>query len=159
VTSRLSGRTRRTKRGIAQQAELSAGGVLLDTGVLVAVYARDDPRHVAATRWLADFRGALHTVEPVLTEAAYFLPVRLRAAIAELVEQRVLHVHHPDFSAYARIAELLRKYADLDADWADVSLVWLAETTGITRIATVDVADFSVYRIHGRKRFELELLR
>ena len=43
--------------------------------------------------------------------------------------------------------------------WADISLVWLAETTGITRIATLDVTDFSVYRIHGRKRFELELLR
>jgi len=38
-------------------------------------------------------------------------------------------------------------------------LIWLAEATGITRIATLDVADFSVYRIHGRKRFELELLR
>lgn len=132
---------------------------MLDTGVLVAIYARDDPRHEAATRWLAGFRGALHTVEPVLSEAAYFLPARLRAALAELVERRVLHVHHPDLGAYARIAALLRKYADLDPDWADVSLVWLAESTGITRIATVDVADFSVYRIHGRKRFELELLR
>ncbi len=94
-----------------------------------------------------------------MTEAAYFLPVRLRAAIAELVEQRVLHLHHPDAAGYARIAALLRKYADLDPDWADVSLVWLAETAGITRIATLDVTDFSVYRIHGRRRFELELLR
>ena len=40
-----------------------------------------------------------------------------------------------------------------------MELVWLAEATGVSRIATVDVADFSVYRIHGRKRFELELLR
>ncbi|MFN0302813.1 MAG: type II toxin-antitoxin system VapC family toxin [Burkholderiales bacterium] len=133
--------------------------MLLDTGVLVAVYARDDPRHVAVTQWLAGFRGTLHTVEPVLTEAGFFLPVRLRAAIAELVEQRVLHLHHPDLPGYARIATLLRKYADLDPDWADISLVWLAETTGMTRIATLDVTDFSVYRIHGRKRFELELLR
>ncbi len=133
--------------------------VLLDTGVLVAVYARDDPRHLSATRWLAGYRGALHTVEPVLAEAAYFLPARLRAAVAELVVQRVLHVHHPDSAGYARIAALLRKYADLDPDWADVALVWLAENTGITRIATLDVTDFSVFRVHGRRRFELELLR
>lgn len=158
MTSPLSGRPRRA-RAATQRAEPAAKGVLLDTGVLVAVYARDDPRHLAAKRWLAGFRGTLHTVEPVLSEAAYFLPVRARAAIAELSEQRVLHVHHPDSAGYARIAELLRKYADLDPDWADVSLVWLAETTGITRIATLDVTDFSVYRIHGRKRFELELLR
>jgi uncharacterized protein len=150
---------RRAKRARVPQAKPPAGGVLLDTGVLVAVYARDDPRHLAATRWLAGFRGALHTVEPVLTEAAYFLPARLRAAIAELVERRVIHLHHPDRTAYARIAELLRKYADIDPDWADVCLVWLAETIGITQIATLDVADFSIYRIHGRKRFELELLR
>jgi uncharacterized protein len=149
----------RAKREKAPQVKAPAGGVLLDTGVLVAVYARDDPRHVAATRWLAGFSGTLHTVEPVLTEAAYFLPARLRAAIAELVERGVIHLHHPDRAAYARIAELLRKYADIDPDWADVSLVWLAETIGITRIATLDVADFSTYRIHGRKRFELELLR
>jgi uncharacterized protein len=149
----------RAKREKVPQAKAPAGGVLLDTGVLVAVYARDDPRHVAATRWLAGFRGALHTVEPVLTEAAYFLPARLRAAISELVERRVIQVHHPDRAAYARIAELLRKYADIDPDWADIALVWLAETIGITRIATLDVADFSIYRIHGRKRFELELLR
>jgi hypothetical protein len=38
-------------------------------------------------------------------------------------------------------------------------LVWLAETLGTPRIATLDVAHFSVYRIHRRKRFELELLR
>jgi uncharacterized protein len=150
---------RRVKRERVPQAKPPAGAVLLDTGVLVAVYARDDPRHLTATRWLAGFRGALHTVEPVLTEAAYFLPARLRAAIAELVERRVIHLHHPDRAAYARIAELLRKYADIDPDWADVCLVWLAETIGITRIATLDVADFSIYRIHGRRRFELELLR
>jgi predicted nucleic acid-binding protein len=58
-----------------------------------------------------------------------------------------------------RIAYLLRKYADLDPDWADIALVWLAESSGIHRIATLDVADFSVYRVNGRKRFELELLR
>ena len=105
------------------------------------------------------FEGELHTVDPVLTEAAYFLPVRVRAILADLAKSGTLHVHRPDAAGFARIAALLRKYADADPDWADISLVWLAETTGIHRIATLDVTDFSVYRIHGRKRFELELLR
>jgi hypothetical protein len=30
--------------------------------------------------------------------------------------------------------------------------------TGVHRIATLDVAGFSVYRIKGRKRFEMALL-
>jgi len=137
----------------------AASGVLLDTGVLVALYARDDPRHAAVDRWLAGFRGQLHSVEPVLAEAAFFLPARMRAALAELVERGAIRIHHPDGAGYARIAALLRKYTDLDPDWADICLVWLAESTGINRIATLDVTDFSTYRIHGRKRFELELLR
>jgi predicted nucleic acid-binding protein len=138
---------------------IAPGGVLLDTGVLVALYARDDPLHSAAARWLAGFHGALHTVAPVLTEAAFFLPVRHRATLAELAADGTLQLHHPDAAGHTRIAELLRKYADIDPDWADVSLVWLAEVLGITRIATLDVADFSVYRTQGRRRFELELLR
>ena len=141
---------------------MSAGaarnGVLLDSGVLVALYARDDPQHAAAKRWLSGFAGQLHTVEPVLAEAAYFLPVRDRVALAGLAAGGTLHLHRPDSVGYPRVGELLRKYADRDPDWADVTLVWLAEATGIVRIATLDVADFSVYRVHGRKRFELELL-
>jgi predicted nucleic acid-binding protein len=133
--------------------------VLLDTGPLVALYARDDGQHTRVTKWISGFDGELHTVEAVLTEAAYFLPVRTRAILAELAASSALHVHRPDAAGYARMAMLLRKYADQDPDWADIALVWLAESTGTHRIATLDVADFSVYRINGRKRFELELLR
>ena len=151
-----------TAAGVKGGAALGKGAsprVLLDTGPLVALYARDDGRHASVTQWMASFRGELHTVEPVLTEAAYFLPPRTRAVLADLAMSGALHLHRPDAAGYSRIAALLRKYADRDPDWADIVLVWLAETTGITRIATLDVADFSVYRIHGRKRFELELLR
>jgi predicted nucleic acid-binding protein len=133
--------------------------VLLDTGPLVALYARDDPRHGAVSQWLASFSGELHTVESVLTEAAFFLPARMRPVLADLAASGALHLHHPDAAGLQRIAALLRKYADRDPDWADIALVWLAETTGTHRIATLDIADFSVYRIHGRKRFEMELLR
>ncbi len=134
-------------------------GALLDTGPLVALYARDDPAHAGVVSWLAGFRGGLHTVEPVLSEAAYFLPGRMRAVVADLAASGRLTLHQPDSAGYARMAALFRKYSDFDPDWADLALVWLAEKTGIARIATLDVADFSVYRIQGRKRFELELLR
>jgi predicted nucleic acid-binding protein len=136
-----------------------ASRVLIDTGPLVALYARDDPGHDSAARWLAGYHGSLHTVEAVLAEAAFFLHPRARAALAELAARGVLRVHQPDAAGHARMAELLRKYADLDPDWADIALVWLAESSGINRIATLDVVDFSALRIHGRRRFRLELLR
>lgn len=132
---------------------------LVDTGLLVALFDRLDAHHDIAVTWMANNAASLHTVAPVLSEAAFFLPVRLRVALAGLVARGVLRVHQPDSAGYARIAQLFAKYADQDPDWADLELVWLAETTGIHRIATLDVADFSVYRIHGRKRFELALLR
>lgn len=133
--------------------------VLVDTGVLVALFDHHDAHHAAAQAWLARTHERLLTVAPVLAEAAFFLPPRLRSRLARLAAQDVLKVHRPDAAGYARIVQLFDKYADQDPDWADMELVWLAETAGTTRIATVDVVDFSVYRINGRRRFELELLR
>lgn len=144
----------------ARKAAPGAAGaqVIVDTGVLVALFDRLDAHHDAATSWMRRSEATLFTVAPVLSESAFFLPARLRARLARLPAQGVLQVRHPDASGYARMAQLFEKYADQDPDWADLELVWLAEATGITRIATLDVADFTVYRIHGRKRFELELL-
>jgi hypothetical protein len=132
--------------------------VLLDTGVLVALFDRADARHAAASAWLARCGAQLHTVESVLSETAFFLPPRRRAAVADLAAAGTVRVHPSDISAFKRISAILRKYADLDPDWADASLVWLAEQTGIHHIATLDVRDFSAYRIHGRSKFILEPL-
>lgn len=141
----------------AATAELPAA-VLVDTGVLVALFDRNDPHHAAVDAWLAACRAALHTVEPVLTEASAFLPARLRPALALLAQRGVLQVQPLDAAAHGRMAQLFEKYHDQDPDWADMALLWLAEQRGIRHIATLDVTDFSVYRLHGRVRFRLELL-
>jgi predicted nucleic acid-binding protein len=132
---------------------------LLDTGILVAVLRADDAMHQAAVNWLAHSPCQLHTVEPVFSEVAFFLPARQRAALADLAATGTIQVHRPDAAAYRRIGAILRKYTDLDPDWADAMLVWLAEESGIHRIATLDVRDFSTYRIHGRSKFVLESIQ
>jgi predicted nucleic acid-binding protein len=142
----------------AARQSASAEPVLLDTGVLVALFDRTDHHHAAASAWMSAHQGPLLTVAPVLCQAAFCLPPRLRSALAELPARGVLQLHHPDASGYARVAQLFLKYADQKPDWADLELVWLAEISGVHRIATLDVADFKVYRIKGRKRFELEWL-
>lgn len=45
-----------------------------------------------------------------------------------------------------RIIEIMDKYADLPADFADAALLAQCERTGIDRIATLD-RDFDVYRM------------
>ena len=47
----------------------------------------------------------------------------------------------------------MEKVEDLPMDFCDASLVHLATTLKIHRIATIDVRDFSVYRLRGNKRF------
>jgi hypothetical protein len=53
-----------------------------------------------------------------------------------------------------RIADLLARYASLPMDYADATLILLAERLNATRIFTLDRRDFSLYRA-GRRRFEV----
>ncbi len=50
---------------------------------------------------------------------------------------------------------LLEKYSDLPMDYADATLVVLAEELGTDTVMTTDRRDFEVYRIRGRKRFRV----
>lgn len=58
---------------------------------------------------------------------------------------------------YAAIAGIIARYADLPCDYADATLIALAEQTGVSGVATIDQRDFSVYRFKGRKRFRILL--
>ena len=51
------------------------------------------------------------------------------------------------------IVGLLEKYRDLPADFADVSLVALANRLGVSRVASVD-REFAIYRLSGKRHFE-----
>ena len=129
--------------------------VIVDTGFLVALFDQRDRAHEAAVAWLTLFHGPLLTVESVLTEAAFFLPVHRRPALAELAVNGTIRLHAPDLAGYQRIANLMRKYASVDPDWADICLIWLAEAASVPRILTLDLQDFSIYRIRGRERFDI----
>jgi predicted nucleic acid-binding protein len=49
----------------------------------------------------------------------------------------------------------MRKYADLPMDYAHATLVCLAMDTGIQNIVTFDTKDFTIYRLHGKKEFNI----
>jgi hypothetical protein len=56
------------------------------------------------------------------------------------------------------MAELMRRYTEsprTEMDLADASLVFLASDTGVTRIMTLDVRDFSRYRLADGRAFEI----
>ncbi len=134
---------------------------LVDTGAVVALVNRADRHHAAAVEWFKRFRGQLLTTEAVVTETAYVLaasPAHLHAALLWFERARAagLLLVEP-VSDYAALSRIIAQYASLPCDYADASLIAVAERTGVAAIATVDQRDFSVYRLRGRRRFRIVL--
>jgi uncharacterized protein len=131
---------------------------LLDTGPIVALINRADAHHQRATEFFQRFRGQLLSTEAVLTEVAYVLAPSLTHQTAALTWlQRTVNAGFLRFegiSDLSRVATLLTKYADLPADFADVSLVWLAQQKRIDKVVTIDERDFAIYRSYAGKPFK-----
>jgi len=131
---------------------------ILDTGPLVAAFRRPedkDPYTPWAAKLLRSLPYPLFTCDAVLTEAAHFL--RSPAKLLEAVRRGLLVSRFDTQSAAPRLAELVRKYADRSMDFADACLVYLSEQTRDSKIVTIDRADFTVYRRHGREAIPLLL--
>ncbi len=136
---------------------------LVDTGAIVALVNRDDRHHSAAVEWFKRFRGQMLTTEAVITETAYVLaasPIHQRAALLWIDRACAADLLRVEpVTDYAALARILEQYSSLPCDYADASLIALAERTGITGIATIDQRDFSVYRMRKRKRFRILIER
>ncbi len=49
----------------------------------------------------------------------------------------------------------MHQYRDRPMDFADATLVHLAQRESLTTILTVDISGFQTYRIAGRRRFRI----
>lgn len=134
-----------------------AGELLLDTGALVSLLDRSQTQHETCRRVFADWNGAVVSTEAVLTEATYLLSgVRGgRAACVDFFLSGGAILVPSTTSSLRRVRTLLDKYADLPMDYADATLVALAEELDCAQVFTTDLTDFPVYRLKGRKPFRL----
>jgi predicted nucleic acid-binding protein len=92
---------------------------------------------------------ALYLCDAVLTEAAHFLGSARK--LIDAVERGLLVSRFDTHAAAPRLRQLISKYADRQMDFADACLVYMSEQTKDCRVVTIDRADFSVYRRHGRE--------
>ena len=129
--------------------------LVVDTGFLVALYLRGDSLHDAAVAFLRGSSTPLVTASPVVVETCDFLSTRGKVELLKWIEKGGLSVAEVPAEAYPALAAQLEKYGDLEIDLADAALIWLAELLGEYQILTVDRRDFSVFRLAGRKRFDL----
>lgn len=135
-----------------------AGELLLDTGALVSLLDRSQSRHAEFARFFERWRGPIVSTEAVLTEATHLLARVTGGAHAccefFLAGGAVLVPSTP--ASLRRCRDLIDVYRDLPMDFADATLVVLAEELDTPLVLTTDRRDFSVYRIRGKKRFAIK---
>lgn len=133
------------------------GELLLDTGALVSLLDRGQRRHSEFVGFFQTWRRETVTTEAVLTEATHLLARVSGGAIAclDFVLSGGALLVPASAAALRRARVLMMQYADCPMDFADATLVVLAEDLKTDIVLTTDRRDFSVYRINGRRRFEI----
>jgi len=125
---------------------------LIDTGPLVAILDRRDRDHARCVEALQDIKRPLLTTWPVITEAAYLLAYSQRAqdALMEMIQRASIGIATLSAGDVPRMRALMGRYRDVPMDFADASVVCVAERENIGNIVTLD-KDFTIYRL-GRNR-------
>lgn len=131
---------------------------LIDTGALLALLDRDDRWHKPCVQAFARAHLPLATTAAVLAELFHLLghaagQVKAAWALLRSGAIRVVPIGDDDLPA---LESLMMRYHDRPMDFADATLVHLAEQTRLSTIFTVDHDDFETYRIGSRKRFTIQ---
>ncbi|MBJ6611991.1 MAG: PIN domain-containing protein [Candidatus Thiothrix moscowensis] len=127
----------------------------VDTGFLVALFAKDDKHHTSAQAFLSSLgKIELHSIWPVVVEACFFLDTSGKLALLQWIERGALTLHNISTQDLPIVRNTLEKYQNLEPDFTDAALVTLAGLRKIRHILTVDERDFSVYRLADGSSFE-----
>jgi predicted nucleic acid-binding protein len=120
--------------------------ILLDTGIVYAYYDRSDAWHRRARALVEGEQQGLILPAPVVPEVDHLLGQRPGGKsrlmfYAGIVEGDYLVADLPR-DGYARVADLTRRFEDLDLGFVDAAVVALSEALGLSRIATTDRRHF-----------------
>ena len=129
--------------------------ILVDTGPLVALFDPADADHKQCGETLETIREPIATTVPVLTEAFHLLGAAGTGVtrLMDFVAGSGLHVLFLDDSRLVRAFQLMAQYADLPMDFADASIVTMAENLKSRTVFTIDRDHFSAYRIKRGHRY------
>jgi len=131
--------------------------VLLDTGPWVAMIDRSEKKHKICIKWLKNFSGRMFSTEAVLTEVLYLLNFSYdaQAGAMDFVLTGAVTVMPSSVESIKAAKQLMLKYRDIPMDFADASLVVLANDLSISNIVTFDVRDFSIYRTAAKGHYTI----
>ena len=123
--------------------------LILDTGALVSLLDRRQPQHRSCLQLFEGWKGPIVSTEAVLTEASHLLG-RVpggREACVEFFLTGAVTLVPSSAESLRRCHRLMIKYADLPMDFADATLVVLAEDLETELVFTTDRRDFTAYRM------------
>ena len=136
---------------------------LLDASAMVALFRASDVGH-AHYRALLDSQAPqyqqyqLHSTWPCVTEASHLLKGRDRLLLLRWIGHGAVQLFPLDAAELLELVPLMERYSEPPRsvmDLADASLYWLAQETGTTVVMTLDVRDFSRYRLPDGRSFEI----
>jgi predicted nucleic acid-binding protein len=130
---------------------------LIDTGAILALLDQDDRWHEACVEVFATLHLPLATSAAVLAELFHLVgdSCRETSAVWTFVRSGAVTVLPIDDSDMAALETLMKKYHDRPMDFADATLVRLAQRESLTNLFTIDHDDFETYRIAGKRRFRI----
>jgi len=129
--------------------------IVVDAGPLIALFRRRDKHHLRVKRFLAASSARLVTTLPVVTEVCHFLNAQGKPAFLMWVRRGGLTIQAVGADDFEQIGAIMERYVDRDIDFADASLIWLADRLNSTAVLTVDRRDFEVYRLSNGKAFQI----
>lgn len=133
--------------------------VIADTGYWVALLSREDKNHALAQAASLRFEDeGFITTHAVIAEACHMLAQWSRPERAygflEILAENEVEIFEIANDALLPMARLMRKYKNLPMDYADATLILLAEELKHGRILTTDRRDFGTYRWKNHYPFE-----
>lgn len=135
---------------------MAAEILLLDTGPFVSLLDRAQRRHADCVAFLRGWSGEVVTTEAVVTEATHLMSRVSGGAVAclQFVLEGGATLVPTSTATLRRITALVRRYADTPMDFADATLVALAEDLATDLVFSLDRRGFEIYRV-GRKPFRI----
>jgi uncharacterized protein len=130
---------------------------LIDTGVILAAVDLDDDWHAACVGALRSAPKPIISTEAVLTEAFHLIGSSSfnSRRLWDFVGSGIVTVQDITDSDLPELRSLMAKYEDRPMDFADATLVHIANRESISTVLTIDHDDFETYRLRGNKKFTI----
>lgn len=134
---------------------------LIDASCFVSLFGTKQPRqqHYRELLQLAGLeRWSLSSTWPCVVEAAHLVQPPERYTMLRWIGMGAVAIYPFDQVALLELLPLMQRYTVVprtEMDLADASLYWLAAETGVRRVFTLDVRDFSRYRLPTGQVFEI----